>query len=368
MTPSSISSYGDPGSQYLRVIWDIGIVEPVSSGSLLFDGFTQRIVGELTGGSEPSCEEEQSVWYGRFFSSWTGNGTNSTRLSNWLGSATTTDLIRSPFVSTMSASPALCTTNRSYLLNNLIPGRSATWAVTPTNLFATTSGASTSGSGTTVVLRAASGSSSGLATLTFTISAGSGCNTISVPHQIWVGIPGGTLELEDDNICTHEEGIASIIWAANNTLMGVSSTVWSYSGPIDNFNGGPAIARYSGSPSGHGYINVTRTNSCGSQYLSMPYQISNCERSLDILTQVYPNPSAINIFVSLNKDERTDKILFKGEIGTIRIYDKIGHLVMTENLDSDFKEMNTSSLQSDIYTLEVTVGEFKSRNKVIIIK
>lgn len=84
---STITSYGGtatPGdSTHLRIIdWDTGTTEPGSSGSPLLDQ-NKLIVGQLHGGSA-ACGNNLSDWYGRFAASWTGGGTNTSRLSNWL--------------------------------------------------------------------------------------------------------------------------------------------------------------------------------------------------------------------------------------------------------------------------------------------
>lgn len=64
------------------------VTEPGSSGSPLFDQ-NHRIVGQLFGG--PSACSGTQLWdfYGRFDLSWTGGGTNATRLSNWLDASGT---------------------------------------------------------------------------------------------------------------------------------------------------------------------------------------------------------------------------------------------------------------------------------------
>ncbi len=68
---------------HVRVIdWDLGTTEPGSSGSPLFNQ-DHRVVGQLHGGYA-SCTSQTSDWYGRFSVSWTGGGSASTRLSNWL--------------------------------------------------------------------------------------------------------------------------------------------------------------------------------------------------------------------------------------------------------------------------------------------
>ncbi|WP_165967487.1 proprotein convertase P-domain-containing protein [Luteimonas aestuarii] len=85
--PLRISGYGTPtGSTHLHVFWDQpGTTEGGSSGSPLYnpDG---RVIGQLHGGLA-SCStsgDDHSDYYGRVFTSWTGGGSDSTRLSNWL--------------------------------------------------------------------------------------------------------------------------------------------------------------------------------------------------------------------------------------------------------------------------------------------
>jgi hypothetical protein len=66
--------------------WEIGVTEGGSSGSPLFNQ-NGHIIGQLFGG-QAACiginDNNEFDIYGRFATSWTGNSTNSTRLSNWL--------------------------------------------------------------------------------------------------------------------------------------------------------------------------------------------------------------------------------------------------------------------------------------------
>lgn len=70
--------------------WTDGITEPGSSGSPLFN-MSGLIIGQLYGGpSNCGCENNAGCgydYYGKIFTSWTGGGTNATRLSNWLDPA-----------------------------------------------------------------------------------------------------------------------------------------------------------------------------------------------------------------------------------------------------------------------------------------
>jgi len=89
--PLQISGYFAAGNSHLHVFWDNpGTTEGGSSGSPLYspDG---RVIGQLHGGLA-SCSTtgaDHSDYYGRVFTSWTGGGANSSRLSNWLDPAAT---------------------------------------------------------------------------------------------------------------------------------------------------------------------------------------------------------------------------------------------------------------------------------------
>lgn len=90
--PTEITSYLGttvPGnSTHVRVVdWDKGTTEPGSSGSPLFDQ-NHRVIGQLHGGGA-ACGNDESDYYGRFFTSWEGGGTASTSLKSHLDAANT---------------------------------------------------------------------------------------------------------------------------------------------------------------------------------------------------------------------------------------------------------------------------------------
>ncbi len=85
--PTTTTSYlgrTPPGDgTHVRVAdWDEGTTEGGSSGSPLFDQ-DHQVIGQLHGGYA-ACGNDLDDWYGKFSVSWTGGGTSSTRLSNWL--------------------------------------------------------------------------------------------------------------------------------------------------------------------------------------------------------------------------------------------------------------------------------------------
>lgn len=82
--PVNTSTYGGASCWQIGT-WTQGCTEPGSSGSPLFDQ-DHRIIGQLYGGPSYCGAPTSSMedFYGRFDLSWTGGGTSSTRLSNWL--------------------------------------------------------------------------------------------------------------------------------------------------------------------------------------------------------------------------------------------------------------------------------------------
>jgi len=113
---TSITTYlsnTSPGdATHLKVTWlptatNRGVTEGGSSGSPIFN-VSHRVLGQLHGGYSACGASDMRDWYGRFYRSWTGGGTNSTRLSNWLdpGStgATTLDTLN-PYADTTPPTP-----------------------------------------------------------------------------------------------------------------------------------------------------------------------------------------------------------------------------------------------------------------------
>jgi lysyl endopeptidase len=146
-----------------------GVTEPGSSGSPLYNS-AGRFVGQLHGGFSAcgATGTNLSDYYGRFSVSWTGGGTNSTRLSNWLDpgntGATTTnglDVFTGP-----------CTPPA-------VPGGVSASAVSPTQInvsWGAVSGATSYGVGRSTTSGGPYASAGSSATTSFS-STGLTCNT-----------------------------------------------------------------------------------------------------------------------------------------------------------------------------------------------
>ena len=113
------------------VNFDNGVVKHGSSGSPILNQ-NKRVVGQLHGNDQYNSSQDYCLQpraqYGKFNLSWTGGGTNSTRLSNWLdpvGTNQTTinschpmgDIVGDSFICSY----------KDYYVDNLPPGYNVSW-------------------------------------------------------------------------------------------------------------------------------------------------------------------------------------------------------------------------------------------------
>ena len=205
---TQLYGWGVPGTDHVISFWgSLGVTDPGSSGSPLFDG-NRRIVGQLHGGPSVcgATGADLRDYYGRFYTSWTGGGTNTTRLSNWLDPdnsvGTTTDGVK-PVVSgpTNLASP------NTFALNTL-NSSVVSWSVTGgAGLVSPTSGTGNSanltplgtGSSVTITFTVNDGQSYPIVfskefstTLCLTASAGTSTPSVCVGGTITLTSSGGS--------------------------------------------------------------------------------------------------------------------------------------------------------------------------------
>jgi hypothetical protein len=112
-----------------KAIFDNGAIEKGSSGAPLFNT-DKHVIGQFHGGVF-ICPPE-TVYFGRFDKSWTGGGTNDTRLSNWLDStgigATTINTIRFGIT---GSSLVPCSGTATFSLPTAAGYYSVIWSVDP---------------------------------------------------------------------------------------------------------------------------------------------------------------------------------------------------------------------------------------------
>jgi lysyl endopeptidase len=165
------------GSSDWRVTWASGTVEPGSSGGPLYNN-NHQIIGQVhAGDTTVICEANDHAFFGRFDISWTGGGTNDTRLSNWLDpnntGAMNTD---SRGIGIIGSEPVCTTTNYTFV------GPPVTWSSSNPNGLSINS---TTGAATRV------NNFNGQVTITATMNGA--CGTTNFTRNVWVGKPGASI-------------------------------------------------------------------------------------------------------------------------------------------------------------------------------
>ena len=120
---TSYNSTAEPGDgTHVQARWrpGIGVTEGGSSGSPLYSN-EKRVIGQLHGGPS-SCsatDTNKRDYYGRVSVSWTGGGSNATRLSNWLDPGNTGAQTLDGVTSGGGGGNVPPTANFSYVVNAL---------------------------------------------------------------------------------------------------------------------------------------------------------------------------------------------------------------------------------------------------------
>lgn len=354
-----------------RADWESGTVEPGSSGGPLYNN-NHQIIGQLTGGNPSDiCTANDHAFFGRFDLSWTGGGTNATRLSNWLDpdgtDAIAIDTRGIPFVTETSF---VCNANTTFTLSNPPAGAAITWSATPSNLFATTAGATTSGSGTTAVVRAANASTSGAGVITFSIQGD--CDPVPVVQSVWVGTraPTGFVSVVVDPWMKR-------ILAMVNSVPDATGYEWYINGSLftgQNMNSNYVQMPISGSCAIQGYtVGVKAINECGTSTMYSEYHANPCYEG-GFFYSYYPNPASETLSIERNYQYNTESnhgnLYPSNKIQSTyyyRFYDFNNGLIVLEGNLSTKTEIDVSKLSKGKYVLKIQVDKDNEETHHIII-
>lgn len=386
-------SYLGGAADHWRATFDVGIVQHGSSGAPLFDP-NHRIVGQLHGNQANGCILGDNVCfciqtpigeYGRFDVSWTGGGTNSTRLSNWL------DPLNSGFTTTnttninqlnvlpgtleVSGNSYLNAPTENYTLyyNGALYTGNVTW--TSSNPAVAT--VSPSGNPATVTRVGC-----GTFTLTATeITCGSSRTASKLVGIAEPELDGFTFE-KTGNPCTPSFGVTynGNGGCALRTNASVSEVEYSIQSPYSysiNYNSG-SLACYSTSivnragftgsfpTQSQPYVVTFRfrvRNNCGWSEWSPGYY--HFVQSCSFAFTVTPNP--INNRVEIALDETSARSEKAMSIREIQVTDKTGHVVKQARYGEGIKKLtlDMEGLKPDVYFLRVYNGK-EWRSETII--
>lgn len=331
---SETSYYSNSGTNYWRVDWNDGVTEPGSSGSPLFDQ-NQRVIGQLRGGPSDCESEDLRDWYGCFYRSWTGGGSSTTRLSNWLDSQgygnTTLNSVVIPYITGHSL---VCySPNKTFTLYNRIAD-SVYWTKS-SNLYIV------SGQNTDVLtVRATSSTTSGEGWVQANLYT-DGIGPVIIRYEnFWVGVPQPTITGEQYPGCGDinwyfldpDDMWGSYSWSVTYRLSIVGSSV-GHKASIRADEEGDAII----------YCDVT--NTCGTDHGSLQVWVGGC---FDF--KLLPNPADDFVEIQIDNSKTLSKDLNEFDIRLINIQ----NVTLIHERTSKFNtRFNTKELTPGIYFIQV---------------
>lgn len=377
--PPTAVAWFSGATNHWRAHFQQGTVQPGSSGSPLYDQ-NHRIVGQLHGdqNNQGNFCTQQIGEYGKFDVSWTGGGTNSTRLSNWLdplnSGATTTNTINvantvaDPRGVTLTSNTSLICAGGSvtFTLNNLPTGTTVPWSVSP-NVFTQSSGTLSAGVNALTLNVDANSSASSSVTITFTMNTG--CGPVYFQQTVWVGIPFGYLnftnsENEGGYFCSSSYGNYFEIVSGDPSstyqarLLDITGQTVLYTSSGNYSANTPHLWTYYPS-AGNGYyiFEIAGTNACGSTgWMGTEVEYVDCSwgyRAGEQFT-VYPVPFANKLNVNLITQNDAQLSEQKENPWEISLVDFKSSKVIYQTTTSDKNHViNTEQVPSGQYVLIV---------------
>ncbi|MDB5191996.1 MAG: hypothetical protein JWQ96_1559, partial [Segetibacter sp.] len=343
--------YWQASYQYAR-----GAVAPGSSGSALFNENGQ-VVGQLKGGWSGCFTQGFSDRYGKFDESWTGFGTNETRLSNWL--STTQNLnnsgtLVSSALHVQGPEQITCANDVSYSVSIRFLDASYEWSVssnlqiisglgTPSITVRATNG-NNNNEFINVIVRTPTKGHRRFVTLNKTIIVGDqnlnfpiyGVNTASCDEIVTFRTEPGALEYYWS-------------WPYDWTyISGEGTTLLKLRTPQHNTYNDEIVLGTFGQCMSGGTLEVHAVEvRCSYYYYSMS-----------------PNPTSSTVTVSAKetttKGQKVDKAITE-----LNVYDKFGNLKKRQKFNKMKKAtLDVSNLSSDIYILEIADGNSRERQQL----
>lgn len=346
---SETSYLSNSGSYYWRVDWDDGVTEPGSSGSPLLDQ-NKRIIGQLKGGYSYCESEDMRDWYGCFYRSWTGGGTNTTRLSNWLDpNSTGVNTLNSTM--TLTGPDLVCSSGTQYTLVDLPSGSSITWSPS-----ANITRYSAQGSNPCTFVPYEEGD---YGTIDASISF-DGNQYAVIDKSVWVGKPAPSIVGPDEVECYTPEW-----YFVDNESMKWGDYLWStdYNMEILSTTTGYK-AEAQGLDEGYGQIFVEVTNDCGSNENRLVVYVS-CSKFM-----LSPNPASEFVTISRTVQnplglKKADNYIEPLEY-SIQIVDFYGNLHFSGIGSGDSFTVPVSNLKNGNYYVKINDGKEEFNLKLIV--
>jgi lysyl endopeptidase len=384
------AAFSQGPSQDWKLIIDAGATEKGSSGGPYFDQ-NHRIIGQHHGTDQSLLAvcNQHNEYGGRFAVSWTGNGTNSTRLSNWLApiNATTLTTNTTNIASltpvtrnlTMSGSSTICGSSSVYTLTGNSPTANIAWSIqgpfaAGQMLLPLQNVASVPSTGNPVTV---SKTANGHIRLVATVTDCDGrVNVVAKDIAL------GTASIYNNGFYQDKANSSKVITGTTNPTVVTSvpialvvannSYTWTKTSGSSNVtytaSGPSAVVTFNSPVNTNNQISfsVATSNACGSRTdpLVIIYQGPN-------MFSVSPNPATSEINVAPT-DETQQLSATTSEVNLgfdrIQIVDKMGIVVQSTTYPANTTNatINISKLRPDMYIVRIFTLNGPEEHKIIV--
>lgn len=281
----------------------------------------------------------------------------------------------------ISGPSLLCTSNRTFTVQDVPQGVNVTWSVSPADRFAVDTG-----TGNSFATRATSSSTSGQGTITATLQGD--CGNIEVTKNVWVGKPDwediSVYEESGQPVCPNSS--AQIHASLPSSQGSVSGYEWGflvsngttiqsgkYSNPVTVETPGPGFDYF--------IMKVKVENACGwsgfKEDASPIYEDYGCGGMYSF--SVYPNPSTTQFTVSLDEnknnnaevtnliaeDQSVGVTKYEGEFN-LELYNHQQELVISSTSTNRKITIETEILPPGVYFLHIVYKDTTQKRQIII--
>ena len=359
-----------------------------SSGGPYFNQ-QHRIIGQHYGVPTEHIDEpcHPEKYGGRFDLSWTGGGTNATRLSNWLdpgnlGATTTNTTNVSSLINingmSISGNSSLCSgSSTPYSVTGLPAGATVTWSVTPSSGIASLSCTNCTSPTLTKI-------GTGGVTLTATVVY---CTIVQVLSlSIPVGIPDYTklsIVSQGPNVCPNVPVMFGARYNGNCTNLnaaGITNINWNVSPTPTQivYNAGTAgcgpgnnsgvTIKFPSQPTQYN-VRISAQNACGTSDLSNAYVVQVMQSGCGgFLYTVSPNPATGQVTIQPVSSSISKTVSNTISVTGIKLFDQSGNLKKQWTFAAGSKQaqINVTGLTTGVYTIEIADGKNKERQKLVV--
>lgn len=358
------------GNNFWGIYFDYGSYTVSSRGAPLLD-YDKRVVGHMFGGIPymRSCD------FGKFYLSWSGGGTNASRLSNWLDPISTGQSTIDSYRAMVIKGPSKIISSATYSIQNLPSGATVNWSlsnsyynqnclsqnVPESNKCTITRSSSQEMSGATLTATiTVSGST--ICTITKTVSTGNGFEgtyyngittvTIDLPSPLYV-LPSTSVVITSPNLI-----------GATVSQVGGNATPTSW-----NFNNSTGILTV-GMPSSSGMAVVLSVTCANGSTYTLPITTTDNGSG-----QLYVSQTGHTIEISIQNlndealSKRNDSYEIDNTKWKLEIFNAVtGERIVSKSISENSCSIETSDWKSGIYVIHANIGKESVNKKFIINK